>query len=174
MGKQAFVNTCYLQSFMKTNTCLRGKKKLDCITSLDIQYLKKKKSKKKSLLWVPKWYPMHFPPSDRNKSKPSHEFAGDRKNLLTWSAFQTSGQTNRMTYFPRFAFNLSKVIFFAYSYFLHVCPLSVLFVWSTFPCSYFLIKWKVRFCFIVALNNLTTHTANYRMNDVTIIYRILI
>ena len=47
------MNTCYLQSFMKTNTCLRGKKKLDCITSLDIdlQYLKKikkKKSKKKS------------------------------------------------------------------------------------------------------------------------------
>ena len=50
MGKQAFVNTCYFQSFMKTNTCPRGKKKLDCITSLDIdlQYLKKKKSKKKS------------------------------------------------------------------------------------------------------------------------------
>ena len=47
MGKQAFVNTCYLQSFMKTNTCPRGKKKLDCITSLDIQYLKMKKSKKK-------------------------------------------------------------------------------------------------------------------------------
>ena len=50
MGKQAFVNTCYLQSFMKTNTCSRGKKRLDCITSLDIdlQYLKKIKSKKKS------------------------------------------------------------------------------------------------------------------------------
>ena len=43
IGKQAFVNTCYLQSFMKTNTCPRGK--LDCVTSLDIQYLKKKKSK---------------------------------------------------------------------------------------------------------------------------------
>ena len=43
MGKQVFVNTCYLQSFMKTNTCRRGKKKLDCITSLDIQYLKKNK-----------------------------------------------------------------------------------------------------------------------------------
>ena len=42
MGKQAFVNTSYLKSFMKTNTCPRGKKKLDCITSLDIQYLKKK------------------------------------------------------------------------------------------------------------------------------------
>ena len=124
MGKQA----CYLQSFMKTNTCPQGKKKLDCITSLDIQYLKRKSLRKSQLLWVPKWYPMHFPPSDRNKSKPSHEFAGDRKNLLTWSAFWTSGQTNRMTYFPRFAFNLSKVIFFAYSYFLLVCPLSVLFV----------------------------------------------
>ena len=47
MGKQAFVNTCYLQSFMKTNTCPRGKKKLDCITSLGIQYLNEKKSKKK-------------------------------------------------------------------------------------------------------------------------------
>ena len=83
MGKQAFVNTCYLQSFMKTNTCPRGKKKLDCITSLDIQYLKKKKSKKKSTFVSFKMLPMHFPPSDRNKSKPSHEFAGDRKNLLT-------------------------------------------------------------------------------------------
>ena len=41
MGKQAFVNTCYLQSFMKTNTCPRGKKKLDCITPLDIQSKKK-------------------------------------------------------------------------------------------------------------------------------------
>ena len=49
MGKQAFVNTCYLQSFMKTNTCPRGKKKLDCITSLDIdlQYLKQEISLKK-------------------------------------------------------------------------------------------------------------------------------
>ena len=47
--RRSFVNTCYLQSFMKTNTCPRGKKKLDCISSLDIQYLKKrKKSKKKS------------------------------------------------------------------------------------------------------------------------------
>ena len=48
MGKQAFVNTSYLWSFMKNNPCPQGKKKLDCITSLDIQYLKKKKSKKKS------------------------------------------------------------------------------------------------------------------------------
>ena len=47
-GKQAFVNTCYLQSFMKTNTCPQGKKKLDCITSLGVQYLNKKKYKKKS------------------------------------------------------------------------------------------------------------------------------
>ena len=45
MGKRAFVNTCYHQSFMKTNTCPRGKKKLDCITSLDIQYSKKKNKK---------------------------------------------------------------------------------------------------------------------------------
>ena len=37
----------------------------------------------------------------------------------------------------------------------------------------FLIKSEVRFCFIVARNNLITHTAYYRMNDVTIIYRIL-
>ena len=44
MGKQVFVNTCYLQSFMKTNACPRGKKKLDCITSLDIDLqLKKEK-----------------------------------------------------------------------------------------------------------------------------------
>ena len=48
MGKQAFMNTSYLQFFFtKTNTCPRVKKKLNCITSLDIQYLKKKKSKKK-------------------------------------------------------------------------------------------------------------------------------
>ena len=33
-----------------------------------------------------------------------------------------------------------KVIFFAYSYFLLVCPLSVLFVCLTLSCSYFLIK----------------------------------
>ena len=45
MGKQAFVNTCYHQSFMKTNTCPRGKKKLDCIMSLDIQYFKKEQEK---------------------------------------------------------------------------------------------------------------------------------
>ena len=137
MGKQAFVNTCYFQSFMKTNTCPRGKKKLDCITSLDIQYLKKKKSKKKSTFVSSKMISNAFPPLDINKSKPSHEFAGDRKNQLT---FRSSGQTNRMTYFPSFAFNLSKVIFFAYSYFLLVCPLSVLFVCLTFSCSYFLIK----------------------------------
>ena len=48
MGKQAFVNTCYHQSFMKTNTCPRGKKKLDCITSLDIQYFKKEQER----LWL--------------------------------------------------------------------------------------------------------------------------
>ena len=83
MGKQAFVNTCYFQSFMKTNTCPRGKKKLDCITSLDIQYLKKKKPKKKSTFVSSKMISHAFHPSDRNKSKPSHEFAGDRKNLLT-------------------------------------------------------------------------------------------
>ena len=84
MGKQAFVNTCYLQSFMKTNTCPRGKKKLDCIMSLDIdlQYLKKKKSKKKSTFVSSKCYSIHFPPSNRKESNPSHEFAGDRKNLL--------------------------------------------------------------------------------------------
>ena len=41
LSRQAF-------TFTKTNTCPWGKKKLDCIMSLDIQYLKKKKSKKKS------------------------------------------------------------------------------------------------------------------------------
>ena len=154
---------------------VRGKEKVRLHYVPWYTVFKKRKSLRKSqLLLVPKWYPMHFPPSDRNKSKPSNEFAGDRNNLLTWSAFQTSGQTNRMTYFPRFAFNLSKVIFFAYSYFLLVCLWSVLFVCLTFSCSYFIIKWKVRFCFIVARNNLTMHTANYRMNDVTMIYRILI
>ena len=30
---------------------------------------------------------MHFPPSDRKKSNLSHEFAGDRKNLLTFPRF---------------------------------------------------------------------------------------
>ena len=85
MGKQAFVNTCYLQSFMKTNTCLRGKKKLDCITSLDID--QKKKSKKKSTSVSSKMLFHTIPPSDRKESNPSHKFAGDRKNLLA-SAFR--------------------------------------------------------------------------------------
>ena len=85
----------------------------------------------------------------------------------------TSGQTNGMTYFPCFAFNLSKVTFSAYSYFLLVGLLSVLFVCFTFSGSYFLIKWKVRFCFMAARNILTTHTDKYRMNDLTIIYRIV-
>ena len=67
---------------------------------------------------------------------------------------------------------LSEVIFSAYSYFLLVGPLSVLFVCFTFSCSYFLIKWKVCFCFMVKRNNLTTHTDKYRMNDVTMIYKI--
>ena len=116
IGKQVFLNTCYLQSFMKTNTCPRGKKKLDCITSLDIQYLKRKSLRKSQLSWVPKWYPMHFPPSYRNKSKPSHEFAGDRKNLLT----RTSGQTNQMTYFPRLAFNLSYFLIRLFSLLIHI------------------------------------------------------
>ena len=106
---------------------VRGERKSwTALRPLIYSIYKKKSLRKSQLLWVPKWYPMHFFPSDRNKSKPSHEFAGDRKNLLTWSAFRTSGQTNRMTYFPRFAFNLSQVIFFAYSYFLLVYPLSVL------------------------------------------------
>ena len=95
MEKQAFVNTSYLQSFKKTNTCPRGKKKLDCITSLD----KKEKSLRKSqLLRVPKLYPMHFPPSDRKKSNPSYKFAGDRKNLLTFLSFddiETNLRPNR-------------------------------------------------------------------------------
>ena len=30
---------------------------------------------------------MHFPPSDRKKSNPSHEFAGDSKNELTIPRF---------------------------------------------------------------------------------------
>ena len=35
--------------------------------------------------WLfPKQYPMHFPPLNRKKSNPSHEFAGDRKTLLAW------------------------------------------------------------------------------------------
>ena len=80
MVKQAFVSTCYLQCFMKTNTCPWGKKKLDCITSLDID--QKKKSKKKSTFVSSKCYSIHFPPSDRKESNPSHKFAGDRKNLL--------------------------------------------------------------------------------------------
>ena len=132
MGKQAFVITCYLQSFMKTNTCPRGKKKLDCITSLDIQIFKKKSLRKSHLLCVPKCYPIHFPPSDRKESNPSHEFAGDRKKSTSFrvsmTSKQTSGQTNRMTYFPRVAIHLSLVIFSFYSYFLLVGLLSVMFV----------------------------------------------
>ena len=97
MGKQAFVNTSYLQSFMKTNTCPRGKKKLDCITSLDIQYLKKKKSKKKSTFVSSKMI-SHAVSTFRKKSNPSHEFAYDRKNLLTFPRFndiETNLRPNR-------------------------------------------------------------------------------
>ena len=88
--KQTFVNTCYLQSFIKTNTCPQGKKKLDCNTSLDIdlQYLKKKKSKKKSTFVSSKMLFHTFPPSDRKESNPSHEFACDMKNLSSAFAFR--------------------------------------------------------------------------------------
>ena len=98
MGKQDFVNTSYLQSFMKTNTCPRGKKKLDCITSLDIPYLKKKKSKKKSTFVSSKLISHAVSSSDRKKSNPSHEFAGDWKNLLTFPRFddiETNLRPNR-------------------------------------------------------------------------------
>ena len=82
-----------------------------------------------------------FPPLDRKESNPSHEFAGDRKNLLASTfRFDDIGQTNRMTYFLRFAIHLSLVIFSVYSYFLLVCLLSVLFVCFSISCSYFLIK----------------------------------
>ena len=68
---------------MKTNTCPRGKKKLDCITSLDIQYLEKeKKSKKKSTFVSSKMLFQTFSSFRKKESNPSHEFAGDRKNLL--------------------------------------------------------------------------------------------
>ena len=67
---------------------------------------------------------------------------------------------------------LSEVIYSAYSYFLLIGLLSVLFVCFIFSCSYFLIKWKVCFCFMVKRNNLTTDTDKYRMNDVTMIYKI--
>ena len=70
---------------------------------------------------IEKKCPMHFPPLDEKKSNPSHEFAGYRKKstsmmmmllprltqFASMTSKQTSGQTNRMTYFPRFAFNLS-------------------------------------------------------------------
>ena len=75
---------------MKTNTCPRGKKKLDCIASLDIdlQYLKKKKSKKKSTFVSSKMLFHTFSSFRyRKESNPSHEFGGDRKNLLA-SAFR--------------------------------------------------------------------------------------
>ena len=81
MGKQAFVNTCYHQSFMKTNTCPRGKKKLDCITSLDIQY-SKKRTRKTRTSQVERIISHAFSSYDGKKPNPSHEFVGDRKNLL--------------------------------------------------------------------------------------------
>ena len=40
---------------MKTNTCPRGKKKLDCITSLDIQYFKKEQEKLQVLAFQKSW-----------------------------------------------------------------------------------------------------------------------
>ena len=86
---------------------------------------------------------------------------------------QTSGQTNRMTYFPRFAFNISKVIFFAYSFFLRVCLLYVLFVCLTF---FFLLLFsnKMKGLFLFYRGTVLSHTAKYRMNDVTMIYRIVL
>ena len=139
MGKQAFVNTCYLQSFMKTNTCPRGKNKLDCITSLDIQYLKKeKKSKKKSTFVSSKMLFQTFSSFRKMESNPSHEFAGDRKNLLA-SVFRLhrtnlrANQSNDL--FSAFCHSSFFGNFLCYSYFLLVGLLSVLFVCITFYCS---------------------------------------
>ena len=53
---------------------------------------------------------MYFPPLDGNKSNPSHEFAGDRKMMLPQLnnvCLNDIEKTNRMTYFPCFAINLS-------------------------------------------------------------------
>ena len=36
-----------------------------------------------------------------------------RLTLASMTSKQTSGQTNQVTFFPHFAFNLSKVIFFS-------------------------------------------------------------
>ena len=56
---------------------------------------------------------------------------------VSMTSKQTSGQTNRMTYFPRFASNLPSVIFSAYSNCLLVGLLSVLFVVLHFLASIF-------------------------------------
>ena len=81
-----------------------------------------------------------------------------------------------MTYFPRFAIHLSLVIFSVYSYLfvfprlLLVCLLSVQ---CLFNISLLLIsnKMKSSFLFYGETKHLTSHTDNYRMNDVTMIYK---
>ena len=124
---------------------------------------------------------MHFPPSDRKKSNPSHEFAGDRKNLLTM-----------MMKLPRFddietnlSPNRSNDPFSAF------CPLSFL---GNFLCLFIFSACRPIVCsvclfyiFLLLFSNkmkssflfygdtklfFTKHTDKYRMNDVTIIYRI--
>ena len=123
---------------------------------------------------------MHFLPLDGNKSNPSHEFAGDRKNLLAWWCFRNWHMYASMTSKQQIEWPIFRVlpliflkwgIFSAYSYFLLAGLLSVLFVCFTFSCSYFLIKWKVCFCFLVKRNSLTKHTDKYRKNDFTMIYK---
>ena len=81
---------------------------------------------------------------------------------------QTSGQTNRMTYFLRFAFNLSKVIIFSAGRPIvrSVCLFYIFLLLSSN-------KMKSSFLFMTTRNNLTMHNDKYRMSDVTIIYRIV-
>ena len=91
MGKQAFVNTCYLQSFMKTNTCPRGKEKvrLYYVPWYRSTVFKKEKVYEKVNFCefqnvIPYIFLLQI---ERNPTPCSHEFAGDRKNLLA-SAFR--------------------------------------------------------------------------------------
>ena len=102
------------------------------------------------------------------------------KNLQAWWSFDTicfDDIENKPEVKPIEwpIFRVMPLIFLRlFSLLIHIfCSMPVVCLFNIFLLL-FSNKWKVRFCFIVARNNLTSHTAKYRMNDVTMIYRIVL
>ena len=81
---------------------------------------------------------------------------------------QTLGQTNRMTYFPRFAgYFLCLFIFSACMPVVRsVCLFNFFFL--------LLFSNKMKSLFLFYRGTVLSHTAKYRMNDVTMIFRIVL